>query len=501
MTLSRLSDATIGMVPAELRPRTDRGAIAPGIVHLGIGAFHRAHQAVYVEDAAAAAGGDWGIVGVTQRSRTVVDQLLPQDGLYSVLSSSPTGSDLRVIGVIGEVLCGPTQSAEVLDRLAHPRIRIVTLTVTEKGYRLDPATGRLLLKDVGIAADLAGGPPATTVGTLVVGLRRRQQRDAGPLTVLSCDNLPDNGGTLRSLVAEFCRNSVLDADGNLADWIDRNVSFPSSVVDRIVPATTDDDRRSAAGRLGVADHGLVVTEPYRQWVIAGEFPAGRPEWDTVGVVHTADIAPYEALKLRALNGPHSALAYLGALAGYRTIADAMGDVSMANYAWRLLTDDILPTLVPPDGVDLYAYARSVLDRFANPALRHRCVQIAMDGTQKLPQRLVATLAERLGAGGQPVSVAMALAGWMRYVWCAVRDSSGTGNTIGLRATDLSDPLAGRLADLIAGLERPSQVVRALLGITEVFGDLGDATAATQLLTECLERLVLDGVAGALADLE
>ena len=457
---ARLSLRTLVRAPPAMRPRLDPRGLRIGIVHLGVGAFHRAHQAVYTEDA----GDGWGICGVSQRSRTVIEQLAPQDGLYTVLTRSASEVDARVIGAVRELRFADA------SRIADPAVRVVTLTVTEKGYRHDPATGRLRLDDKGIQADLAGGAPRTVVGQLARSLAARMDADAGPLAVVSCDNLAHNGRMLAGLVGEFV--AVL-RDERLAEWIAAQVSFPSTVVDRIVPATTLGDLAEARRLIGLDDFGAVVTEPFKQWVIEDEFPAGRPAWEQAGALLTADVTPYEVIKLRMLNGSHSALAYLGALAGCETIAEAMA--RFGEVPRRLMNDDVLPTVDVPGRFDIAAYQQQLLDRFANPALRHRTVQVAMDGSQKLPQRLLPTVRARRAAGAEPRWAALAVAAWMRWV-CV--------------APELDDPMADRLRAAVAGAS-PEQVVDRLLAIPEIFGaDLREDAVVRDLLVDDLQRITV-----------
>jgi fructuronate reductase len=487
--MARLGLAALADLPTALRPLVDPRALGTGIVHLGIGAFHRAHQAVFTEEAVAAAGGDWGICGVTQRSRAVLEQLQPQDGLYSVLVRGEHTS-LRVAGAVRDLLFAAEEGERLQGLLAAPATRLVTLTVTEKGYRHDPATGRLRHGDPDVAADLAGAAlPRTVVGQLVRGLQARRAADAGPITLLSCDNLPANGSVLRGLVTDFCA-ALPTAEGEpLAAWIAESVSFPSSMVDRIVPATTDDDRAEAARLLGVEDRGVVVTEPFRQWVVEDRFAAGRPAWERAGAVLTADVAPYEAMKLRLLNGSHSTLAYLGALAGHEHVADAMADSGIAGVVAHLMADDVAPTLTVPDGFDVAAYQRELIERFHNPALRHRTVQIAMDGTQKLPQRLLGTIADRLARGAEPRWACLGVAAWMRYVW--------TGQSENGTPLPVDDPLADRLRELTASAATPEAAVDALLSLEEVFGaELPANERFRTLVTDSLEALTKGGVAAA-----
>jgi fructuronate reductase len=489
--MARLDLDALRHIAPQHRPRVDPRSLRTGIVHLGIGAFHRAHQAVFTEDAIAAAGGDWGICGVTQRSRGVVDQLRPQDGLYSVLEHGG-GTHLRVVGSVRDLLFAAEEGDRLRVALAAPDTRVVTLTVTEKGYRHDPATGRLRPTDPDVVADLAGGLPRTVVGRLVRGLQARRAADAGPITLLSCDNLPANGAVLRGLVTDFCA-ALPTAEGEpLAEWVAASVRFPSSMVDRIVPATTDEDRAEAARLLGLEDRGVVVTEPFSQWVVEDDFAAGRPAWERAGAVLTDDVTPYEAMKLRLLNGSHSTIAYLGALAGHAHVADAVRDPGIACVVARLMADDVVPTLAVPAGFDVVAYQRELLDRFANASLRHRTAQIAMDGTQKLPQRLLGTIADRLAAGARPRFACLGVAAWMRYV-SSGRAEDGTALTV-------DDPLADRLRELTASAGSPAAVADALLSMEEVFGsELPADPVFRDLVVDALQHLTRGGVAAAVRE--
>ncbi|MET7420086.1 mannitol dehydrogenase family protein [Dactylosporangium sp. NPDC005555] len=418
--MTRLSRASLPGVRGVRTPPYDLAGVQVGIVHLGVGAFHRAHQAVYT-DAVLAADPTWGISGFTQRSATVRDQLAPQDGLYTVLERGAGAAPPRVIGALREIRA-PDEDGGPAARIADPRVRLVTLTVTEKGYR----------------------PGAPAVGHLVAGLDLRRRADAGPISVLSCDNLTANGATLRTLVAAHCAG-LPDAD-RLLDWITESVAFPSCVVDRIVPATAPADLDAVASVLGARDEGAVVAEPFSQWVIEDSFAAGRPAWDAT---FTDDVAPYEAAKLRLLNATHSLLAYTGALAGYDTIAAAMTDPVLADAARRLMAEDAAPTLTLPAGFDLVGYQESILRRFADPALGHRTTQVAADGSLKLPIRLLGTARDRLAAGATPQWTALAVAAWMVYV--ATRQP-------------VDDPQAAVLAAATAGATTAPALVDALLPV-------------------------------------
>jgi fructuronate reductase len=402
----------------------------------------------------------------------VLAPLAPQDCLYTLLERGPGAAPPQIIGSVREVLYAGRTPVEVASRIADPAVRIVTLTVTEKGYRRD-ARGRLDRTDEVIRADVAGGQPRSAVGQLVRGLQRRQA-DGAPLTVLSCDNLTGNGDVLRSLVHDFCAALPSREAEPLVEWIGSAVRFPCSMVDRIVPATTESDRAEIRHTLGFTDAGLVVAEPFSQWVLADDFAAARPAWDKVGALVVPDVAPYEKAKLRLLNGAHSLLAYLGALAGYDLISEAVADDELAAAATALMTEDAAPTLDLPDGFDLPAYLAEVIERFANPALRYRTVQVAMDGSQKLPVRLLGTVRDRLAAGAQPRWAARAVAAWMVYVGVR-KDRLG-------RSLPVDDPLADTLAARAGTVRSAAALVDALLPVAEIFGpDLAGSTTFRDLL--------------------
>jgi fructuronate reductase len=453
-----LSRTALSSLPEGIAvPRYDVDAVPIGIVHLGIGAFHRAHQAVYTDDAIAMAGGPWGICGISLRSPDVRDRMRPQDCLYTVVEKSRAGTAYRVIGSVQEVLFRGDDLEAILARTAAPGTRILSLTVTEKGYCHDPATGEPNLAHPDIAHDFAQpDDPVSAVGLIVLALARRRAAGGGPLTILCCDNLPQNGSLVEKLVLAFAR----ERDAALAAWIAANVTFPSTMVDRIVPATTAGDLTETRLALGTLDSAPVVCEPFRQWVIEGRFAAGRPAWEQAGAQFVDDVAPFEAMKLRLLNASHSMFAYLGFLAGHETIWQVAAQPDFVALM-RGLMEEVTPTLALPAAVDLKAYKAALVQRFGNPALPHRTQQIAMDGSQKLPQRLLATVRENLAAGRPIAHAALAVAGWMRYV--SGVDESG-------RAIAVSDPLAADFAR-IAGAHRgdPAAHARGLLGLPAIFG--------------------------------
>lgn len=487
--MNRLSLATLDALPgAVAAPGYDPRRIAIGVVHLGIGAFHRAQTAVYSDDALAQQPGAWGICGVSLRSADVRDRLSSQDGLYTAVEKSPSGIRRRVIGSVREVLFLGDQRESVAARLASPETRIVSLTITEKGYCHDPATGKLNLAHPDIAHDLAdAGRPQSAIGLIVGALESRMRNGSNAFTVLCCDNLPHNGALVRGLVIAFAQAR----DAALAHWIGERASFPSTMVDRIVPATTDADIAENDDALGMHDAAPVMHEPFKQWAIEDNFVAGRPAWESVGAELVADVAPFEAMKLRLLNGSHSAFAYLGFLAGHEFIYQVAAQSDFAAFMRRLMADEVAPTLKVPPGVDIAAYQDALLKRFGNPALPHRTAQIAMDGSQKLPQRLLGTVRDNL-ATGRPIDLlALAVAGWMRYV--SGRDEAG-------RAIKVADPLAndfGRIAAEHRG--DPASLARELLAIHAIFGDdLGAQPRFASSVTEWLTALFADGSARTVA---
>jgi fructuronate reductase len=462
--MSRLSPETLASVPAAVaKPAYDVGSIGVGIVHLGIGAFHRAQTAMFSDDALAIDRGNWGICGVSLRSADVRDRLSPQGGLYTAVEKSPAGIRRRIISSVREVLFLGDQREQVRTRLAAAETRIVSLTITEKGYCHDPATGKLNFQHPDIVHDLAHpGDPRSALGLITAALATRRNSHGAALTILCCDNLPHNGALVRGLVMAFA-----DArDPSLARWIEEHASFPSTMVDRIVPATTDADIAENDTELGMHDAAPVMHEPFRQWAIEDHFVAGRPRWERVGAELVDDVAPFEAMKLRLLNGSHSAFAYLGFLAGNEYIYQVAAQPDFVAFMRRLMADEVVPTLIVPKGIDVGAYQQALITRFANPALPHRTQQIAMDGSQKLPQRLLGTARDNLSAGRSIDMLALAVAGWMRYV--SGRDESG-------RAIKVSDPLAEAFARIAAesGIHDgggPEALVRGLLGIRAIFGD-------------------------------
>jgi fructuronate reductase len=455
----------------------------PGIVHLGIGAFHRAHMAAYIDSILATDPG-WGILGASLRRPDTRDALAPQDFLYTLAIRSGSGTSVRVIGSVLDVLDASTQRDELIGRMTDAQIRIVSLTVTEKGYCHDPATGTLDERHPDIVHDLAHPEaPVSAAGLIVRALELRRAAGIAPFTVLCCDNLPANGETTKRIVTQLAALR----DGGLAAHIEREVAFPSTMVDRIVPATTDDDRESIFAATGFRDAWPIVTEPFTQWVIEDVFPSGRPVLETVGAQFAADVRPFETMKLRMLNGSHSTIAYLGYLAGFEFVNQAIAESAFRALIHDLMTEEVMDTL-PSDVGDLASYRDALLDRFANPALKHRTWQIAMDGSQKLPQRLLGTVRDRLARNLPVTRCALGVAAWMRYV--TGRDEHG-------RDIDVKDPLAAQLRAIAdAAGNNPDRLAAGMLGVKEVFGD--DLAANQRLRAVLASHLASLYAKGALA---
>jgi len=486
----RLSDSTLATLPPGVSGPARRPA-SVGIVHLGLGAFHRAHQVAYTDDAllhAGPAAPGLGICAVSLKTPGMRDRLAAQDGLYTLVEKSPEGVRRRVLGSLIEVRFLGDERHEVHQRLAAKETGIVSLTITEKGYGHDPATGMLNPAHPEIAPDLADwAHPGSAVGLIAAALDARRLSHGKPFTVLCCDNLPHNGRLVRGLVLEFARRR----DEALAHWIERHVTFPSTMVDRIVPATTDADVADNDAALGLVDAAPVVCEPFRQWVIEDAFVGARPPWEEAGAELVDDVAPFETMKLRLLNGSHSALAYLGYLAGHEFIYQVAGEPAFATYM-RALMGEAVPTLRVPSRVDLGGYRDTLVRRFVNPALPHRTKQIAMDGSQKLPQRLLGTVRDNLASGRPITRLALAVAAWMRYV--GGRDESGS-------TIEVADPLASTFAS-IADAHRgdPAAHARALMGIRAVFDDdLPNDARFARPVTAWLESLYAHGAVRTVQD--
>ncbi|MFC4700642.1 mannitol dehydrogenase family protein [Glaciecola siphonariae] len=408
---------------------------APGIVHLGIGAFHRAHQAVYTQCAMELEGGDWHIIGVSLRSETVAKQLNPQDGLYTVVERDDSGSKHSIIRAVNQVLVAPEAPEKVLDAMCSSNIKVISLTVTEKGYCYHGANADLHLEHEDIVHDLAHlNRPRSAIGFLVSAIKRRISLHLPPLTIISCDNLPNNGSLLKQMVLSFAQQ----IDKELARRIASDYRFPSTMVDRMVPASTPDDLSVYAEQLGYTDQGMVLTEPFTHWVIEDSFAGPIPAWQAAGAIITKDVHAFEKMKLRLLNGCHSAIAYIGFLASKRYVSDVMQSPMLADFVLHLMHHEILPSVEAPEGVDIRQYCKELLQRFSNPKLQHSCYQVAMDGSQKLPQRLLNALQYQLTHQGICAGISFVIAAWMQYT---------SGRDLHNAPIAVQDPLAKPLSEL------------------------------------------------------
>ena len=469
-------------------PTYDRSKLVSRIVHLGFGAFHRAHQAVYADILASEHGSDWGYteVNLIGGEQQIAD-LNHQDNLYTVAEMSADAWTARVVGVVKEALHAQVDGLEtVLAKMCEPQVAIVSLTITEKGYCHSPATGQLMLDHPFIVADLQNPhQPKSAPGVIVEALARRKAAGLPAFSVMSCDNMPENGHVMRNVVCAYARA----VDAGLADWIESHVTFPSTMVDRIVPAVTPETLDKIEQLTGVRDPAGVACEPFRQWVIEDNFVAGRPEWEKAGAELVSDVIPFEEMKLRMLNGSHSFLAYLGYLAGYQHINDCMGDENYRRAAHDLMLKEQAPTL-KVQNVDLARYADLLIERYTNPALRHRTWQIAMDGSQKLPQRMLDSVRWHLADNSSFALLALGVAGWMRYVGGV--DEQGN-------AIEVCDPLLPVIQAAVQQSEEGESRVKALLAIEAIFGkDLPQEGKFVDLVTSAYLSLLNKGAKATVA---
>jgi fructuronate reductase len=468
-------DSLRDLPPAVMKPRYERSVVSTGIVHLGPGAFHRAHQAWFI-DRVLAKDPRWGICGVSLRSHDVRDALAEQDNLYTLVIRDEAIS-YQVIGAMRELLVAPESPEAVIQRLYASTTHVVTITVTEKGYCLT-GDGSLDLSHPDIQRDLRRPrAPSSVVGFLTEALRRRRDARLAPFTVISCDNLMDNGRKLAAATARFAR----EIDPALAGWIENETAFPRTMVDSITPATTPDLERSVEQALGVRDRWPVQREAFVQWVLERDTRGVTPDWESAGVTLTRDVGGYEQAKLRLLNAAHSTLAYAGLLAGYRTVAEAMSDATLRGEVEAMMREDILPTLKPPADLDLHAYIGAILRRFRNPNMHHSLVQIAMDGSQKLPIRILSTVRDALTAGRPIDRLCSPLSAWMHFIRRAA-----------LRGEALNDPLASRLLDIArACTGQATADIQRFLALEAVFSaDLRNNPRFTEPLIRAYDQYAL-----------
>ena len=470
-----------------VKPTYNRTQTKAGIVHLGIGAFHRAHQAVYTENTLNRFGGNWKIIGVSLRKPDIRDCLRPQNDLYTVVKKGISDSQYQIIGAIHEILYAPEDTGVVLSAMSSDDCKIITLTITEKGYCHDIASGTLNTDHPDISHDLQNIlEPRSAIGFLVASLQTRKQQGTCIPTIVCCDNLPANGDGLKRLVIEFA--NLLDQ--NLAEWIAATVSFPNTMIDRIVPASSEQDVKELYGTHGYLDTAVINTENFSQWIIEDRFTSGRPAWEEVGVLLVTDVKPYEEAKLRLLNGCHSAIAYLGYLAGHKYVHQVMQQPESKKFIHYLMQEEIRPTVSPPSNLDLDQYCQQLLERFANPTLNHQTYQIAMDGSQKLPQRLLSVIHDQVIRQGKIDAISLVIAAWIRYA-CGVDEK---GNTYAVQ-----DPFAEKLRTLFQkhGLSA-EKLAAAFLDLKEIFGSPTDGNDEERALLKIkvsywLDRLISQGI--------
>ncbi|MGJ3249272.1 MAG: mannitol dehydrogenase family protein [Elainellaceae cyanobacterium] len=475
-SLVKLTEQNLPQLPNQVRvPRYDRRQINHGIVHFGVGGFHRAHQALYLNNYLEQnPGSDWGIygVGLLEFDRKMRDVMQTQDCLYTLVERSPEGDEARVIGSITQYLFAPEDRDAVIETLADPQCRIVTLTITEGGYYVVEGTGEFEVNHPTIQHDLQHpNAPHGIYGFLTAALERRRQRGIPPFTLLSCDNLQGNGDLVGKMLTAFAKQQNPD----LGRWIEQNVAFPNSMVDRITPSTTPADIQMVRDRFGIDDDWPVVAEPFLQWVIEDRFCAGRPDWESVGVQMTDDVKPYEMMKLRLLNASHSLIGYLGSLLGYTYSSEAMDD-TLIRQAVKQLMDEVTPTLPPLPGIQLDSYKQTLIERFANTKVRDQLSRLCLNGSDKLPKFILGSLRDKLTQDESITYLSFEIALWFRYL-------NGTDEQG--RSLPIDDPMASLLTEkALIGKDDPTP----LLTIETIFGDLSDSSAFVTAVTHHLRQL-------------
>jgi len=469
------NDAT-ALGPDVRRPSYDRSRLTAGIAHIGVGGFHRSHQAAYLDDLLElGVAHDWAIAGIGLLPGDVRmrDAMRAQDCSYTLVLKHPDGRcEVRVIGSIIEYHFAPDDPAAVVERLADPAIRIVSLTITEGGYGINPGTGAFDPDSDGIAHDLAApATPRTAFGLVVESLRLRKLRGIAPYAVLSCDNMQGNGDIARRAFATFADLR----DPELGRWLRESVSFPNTMVDRITPQTTQEDREALAMTHGIDDAWPVVAEPFAQWVIEDRFPSGRPDWDRVGAQITHDVTGFEAVKLRLLNASHQAMAYFGSLMGYRRVHEAVADPLIRQLLWRYWVEEAIPTLRPVPGIDPHRYVETLLDRYGNPAIGDSLARLCVDASDRIPTFLLPVIRAQIATGG-PIGIGAAVvASWARYA----EGVDDQGDPL-----PLEDPRRERVITAARRRDRPL----AFIEDAELFGDLAQHPAFSQAFQRAVDLL-------------
>jgi mannitol 2-dehydrogenase len=479
--MTRITQAALPEIARRIpAPTYDRTSIRHGIVHIGVGGFHRAHEESYLDDLFERHGvRDWGVTGcgILPNDTGMRDALLAQDCLYTLVERDASGDRARVIGSLLNYHYALENPEPALEAMAAADTRIVSLTVTEGGYNTDHGTGEFVAGHPDIRHDLSHPDrPRTVFGYLAEALRRRRERGLSPFTILSCDNLQSNGDVAGKTMLAFAALR----DPSLARWIEDNVAFPNSMVDRITPQTTDEHRALVREKFEVDDAWPVVCEPFRQWVIEDQFASGRPPFDLAGAQFVPDVHPYELMKIRLLNASHSAMGYLGYLAGYRYINDVIDDPAFRTYIRSMMDDEVTPLLPPVPGVDLAEYKKTLIHRFSNPAIRDQVLRICLDGSAKMPRFILPSIAEQLARGGPNRRLALCVAAWIRFL--SGKDEEGF-------EIPIQDPAGAKLHEAaMAGGHDP----RPVLALRDIFGDLGDSREFVAEVAALLKSLFEKG---------
>jgi mannitol 2-dehydrogenase len=470
-------------------PTYDRTAVRTGIVHFGVGGFHRAHQAMYLDRLMNEGKAlEWGVcgVGVLPSDRRMRDTMSAQDGLYTLVLKGPDGNlEPRVIGSIIEYLYAPDDPEAVIEKMADESTRIVSLTITEGGYNFHHVTGEFDATNPDVVHDLMpDATPRTTFGLVTEALRRRKERDLEPFTIMSCDNIEGNGQVARQVFTAFAQLKHPD----LVSWIEREVRFPNSMVDRITPATTEADRAQVRERFGIDDSWPVVCEPFTQWVLEDDFSTGRPPFEDVGVQLVSDVEPYELMKLRLLNASHQALCYFGYLAGYRLVHEASQDPLFASFLLAYMDQEATPTLAPVPGIDLSAYKKELIARFSNPGVRDTIARLCAESSDRIPKWLLPVIRAQLSTGGEVKRAVAVVASWARYAEGV--DEQGQPIEVVDRLKDV----------LMANARRQRDDFRAFISNREVFGDLVDNERFVAIYQSTLASLHQHGARATLESL-
>jgi mannitol 2-dehydrogenase len=459
-TAVKLNPSNLKLLPPAVQvPSYDRRAVAQSIVHIGVGGFHRAHQAVYLDDLLHRPGNnEWGLCGVNllKPDYRMRDAMLPQDCLYTLIERSAAGDRARVIGSIVNYIYAPDDPQAVIEKMASPECRIVSLTITEGGYYVNEGSGEFDRSHPDIQRDLANPQqPSCSFGYLAEALDRRHKRGLPPFTVMSCDNLQNNGDVVKKMLLAFAELR----DPALARWLADYAAFPNCMVDRITPATTDEHRALVKEKFAIDDAWPVMTEPFKQWVIEDEFCQGRPAWQEVGAQMTGEVLPYEKMKLRLLNASHQAMCYIGMLLGYQYAHEAMADAQIRKLVRDMMDVEVTPLLPEVPGIDLSEYKQTLIERFTNPTIRDQLSRIGTEGSARIPKFILPSILEQLPLGGPIKLLTFTVASWFRYLNGV--DDQG-------KAMPINDPLESKLRQ---HAQRGGPDPRALLSLHELFGDV------------------------------